>query len=559
MKFFRFLLLTLSLYNGFAVCQNTIITDEMEANITPQATTASCPCDYRKKGSENKAKCKDEQTCGYVVEYDVCTNCYSIFKTKIAREKGKNLVKNFICVKKKVKSIKAGKAVQFRMDGLNLVKYNTTVRSYADTSQTGWQALITNAANFFTGIGVPSVSLGDVPFVDDCKPVASDDAQTKLMRECNCEADKQKNNLKQAVEAYEIEVIKMAGDMEEIRTYLLRLNDAADCGNFTSINTDKDKIISVLATRYGSGTHNIVSKMKELHLQKRKDIENIYAKITKVKSGECKNIKDELSEFKQQADKFDADLDKFQSLVTSLNTKIPAYFHYNIPQVPVADAIGFLVTVEPGDTMLRGGIRVSEQPIEIPVHGGVRLHIGTGLLLTGFRNDSYSLVTEQDTSNGSGKRLVRNSLTDINKLNVGFSVLGFASTPLPNVKHVSLGGCFGVGFASDLNFSFLLGGTVMFGKFPKIGLSGGYALSSVKTPISSINMPAFNGARSELVDNSITDANKLLEYDFKSNWFFSITVDFGKPPGRILSKSATSGPAPKSAPAKASNAAASGS
>jgi hypothetical protein len=464
------------------------------------------------------------------------------------------------------KSIHFGKPLRVRIENLNLLKYKVDIIAYQDTSETGWKGILDAAKVWFGKIGFDPgnfASDGDKENITPCDPEkmiekikklekdlenankagATDavkdiikkniDLQTKEYRSCYEKTMKQYINAQS--EVYKKLLEKINGFGKELELYYLMNKNAPDCGDFAQLNKDREQILSNINIALGCSDIDVVSCLNE-KVQQEINNQRVLVLANLKEINENKYLKDQfnLNEYTAALDKADTSLFYFTKTVILLFDRYPSYFQYNIPQVKKADNLILKLNIEPTDAdKTIGGIRVADQEIEIPVHGGLRFHFGAGLLITGFRNASYSIIeTPAISGSGTVKRLYRNSINGApSDVNVGVSAIGFATTPI--AKYLSAGGAFGAGFTSDLNFSFLLGPSFLIGKWPKIGLSGGIALSSKRIPYRSINMPDFEGAQSDPLPSSISTTENALHYSFRPNWFFSVTVAFGNRPGRI--------------------------
>jgi hypothetical protein len=280
------------------------------------------------------------------------------------------------CEYKPVKSVKEGKSIQFQIANLNLLKYNVAIRSYTDTSDMGWQALVSNASSFLgnlglTGFTVPNLG-DDKEALKTCEALNAlskeisdleaagktaeatqkkkDNADLITILSCACNSVGDKKSYNDALNSYNKFIIPLGAQMEEVRNYLDLLVKAPDCGNFEQINADKDLILHEFANYYNCSPYNIGSSIAFLHKQKRTALSTIMQKITTDGVESCTVDKGEFDANKKKMDEVDSAISKFQALLPKLSEMYPKYFHYNIPQVQRGENLGFLITIETADS-----------------------------------------------------------------------------------------------------------------------------------------------------------------------------------------------------------------
>jgi len=161
-------------------------------------------------------------------------------------------------------------------------------------------------------------------------------------------------------------------------------------------------------------------------------------------------------------------------LLMIMNTKFE--YQYNIPQLDNADFLNFSLNIEPKKDK-KGNIRVLNQPISIPIRGGVKVDFSTGLYYSSISNSKYALRDYILTDTLRGKDIRGENGDQNGKGTVGVMALMHV---YPRLGDLQPAFSFGFGKALDLNYSVLAGGSIMFGKRNRFALSGGINFSSVK-------------------------------------------------------------------------------
>lgn len=175
---------------------------------------------------------------------------------------------------------------------------------------------------------------------------------------------------------------------------------------------------------------------------------------------------------------------------------IKFHLQYNVPQIKNYDFISFVLNVKPKEGFY-GPLRIVDQEIEIPIHGGYRLDFSTGFYYSNVANQKYSLknVIEHDT-------IVRKIIIDDNEHINYNNTIGIAALLHFYVRSGSIQPsiCLGMGSSLDLNYSLLFGGGLILGSKNRVMISGGLNFSSVKRLSNSNPI-------TEPVHNSVTTIN----------------------------------------------------
>jgi hypothetical protein len=151
-------------------------------------------------------------------------------------------------------------------------------------------------------------------------------------------------------------------------------------------------------------------------------------------------------------------------------------FQYNIPQLQNADQLNFTLNITP-KTGTNGSIRVIKQPLSFPIRGGVKIDFSSGLYYSSISNEKYNLRDKIVGDTVQSKEIVDQHFARNGKSTVGIMALMHI---YPRLGSVQPAFTFGFGKSLDLNYSVLIGGSLMFGKGNRFGISGGFNFSSVQ-------------------------------------------------------------------------------
>jgi hypothetical protein len=145
-------------------------------------------------------------------------------------------------------------------------------------------------------------------------------------------------------------------------------------------------------------------------------------------------------------------------------------YEYIIPMIENADALSFTVNIKPKSG--NNGLTITNAPINIPIHGGLKVDFTTGIYYSSIRNNSYVLKASADSSH----MLITNEGKA--KGTLGINALMHIYSRLGDVSPTAV---LGVGKSIDLNYSFLLGAGIAFGHDDRFAISGGFNYSNIKT------------------------------------------------------------------------------
>ena len=164
-----------------------------------------------------------------------------------------------------------------------------------------------------------------------------------------------------------------------------------------------------------------------------------------------------------------------QGLVNSL-AAMKFEYQYNIPQLQNADEIVFKMEITSQEGQ-NGTIHMKNEEIIIPIKGGWKIDFSTGFYYSNFSNGAYSIA---DTT-----FIIENDTIDKKQIftdNSGNGTIGAIALMhvYPKLGNLKPALSVGIGASTNLNYSFLLGGSLILGRKNRIVLSGGYNYSNVK-------------------------------------------------------------------------------
>jgi hypothetical protein len=153
-------------------------------------------------------------------------------------------------------------------------------------------------------------------------------------------------------------------------------------------------------------------------------------------------------------------------------------YQYNVPKLENADAIVFTVNLKPKQGMT-GSIYVVDQKIRVPIRYGMKVDFSTGLYYSSIRSNTYALKNVYDATKPDsliGKDIVNEQGGEKGRTG-GVTALMHV---YPRLGSFQPAFTFGVGGSLDLNYSLLFGGSLLFGRENRFGLSAGLNFSSIK-------------------------------------------------------------------------------
>ncbi|WEK20510.1 MAG: hypothetical protein P0Y49_05085 [Candidatus Pedobacter colombiensis] len=189
-------------------------------------------------------------------------------------------------------------------------------------------------------------------------------------------------------------------------------------------------------------------------------------------------------------------------------------YHSNIIQLENADEVVYTLNIKGKTGVKNANINVTNQPIRVPIFGGVKIDFSTGFYYSTIKNEKYALRSIAINDSTNKKEIVNEG--NFSGGTAGINALMHIYPRLS--KHFNASLTFGVGKALDLNYSILFGGSLLFGRDNRFALSGGWNLSNIKV-LSQANLDS-TGSRVQLA-NDATD----VKYDnkFKRGAFVSFT------------------------------------
>jgi hypothetical protein len=153
-------------------------------------------------------------------------------------------------------------------------------------------------------------------------------------------------------------------------------------------------------------------------------------------------------------------------------------YQYNVPKLENADAIIFTLNIKPKQGMT-GSINVVDQKIKVPIRWGLKVDFSTGLYYSNVRSNMYALKNVYDATKPDsviGKDIINEQDGEKGRTG-GVTALMHVYPRLGSFQPAIT---FGVGGSLDLNYSLLFGGSILFGRENRFGLSGGFNFSSIK-------------------------------------------------------------------------------
>jgi hypothetical protein len=222
------------------------------------------------------------------------------------------------------------------------------------------------------------------------------------------------------------------------------------------------------------------------------------------------------------------------SLVTEtvglLNTLVNSGFQYqgNVIQLQNADQLQFTLNAAGKSGVANANLSVNSQPLLIEILNGIRMDFSTGFYYSNRKNDSYTLVkSTADTTMsvitpegnaGGGTVGVAALLHLYDKISPSFS---------PALT-------LGLGKALDINYSVLVGGSLLIGNQNRVALTFGWNFANIKAL--SVGQQDANGN-----PISIPSSSTVNYYNrFRQGYFFGFTYSFGLSQGTQTASAAPS-------------------
>lgn len=212
------------------------------------------------------------------------------------------------------------------------------------------------------------------------------------------------------------------------------------------------------------------------------------------------------------------------SLVTETmnlyNLFISTDFTYqnNIIQLENADELEYTVNIKGKKDAKNPTLHVTDQPIKIPILGGFKIDFSTGFYYSNIKNEKYALRSRQVNDSTTKNEIVNDG--NFNGGTLGIAALMHFYRRITPGFNPSV--TFGLGKSLDLNYSILLGGSVLIGRQNRIAFSGGWNISNIKA-ISKSHLD--DAGTKMLLPQSATDVSYYNK--FKQGGFASFTYSFG--------------------------------
>ncbi|WP_276372931.1 hypothetical protein [Chryseolinea sp. H1M3-3] len=402
-----------------------------------------------------------------LIEYDPCCNRYKVYNeenkpTAFLRYRSKP-TKNY--------------GVVFLVKNFNTLKYDIAVGKEFVNSHTDMPELFASVS------GLLSKQLGSV------QSKAGDPPLTILTQKIATELSK---------------ILKMNTDVSAFMK--AKMNDL-DCSGLVDFEIQKKEIITVIKKQFKIDD-------AKLDFNKRYDsLKKAYIEEAIKKDSEftVQKFNDDLKKAFGLPKSPDELVNETTILVSTLATTRFEY-QYNVPQLQNADKIVFTLNIKPKENT-NGSIFLTDEVIEVPIRYGWKIDFTTGFYYSNLRNEEFGLK-----QNIVGTDTVKEIIPEDKKGTIGVTALMHLHA---RVGDVSPAFSFGVGAAPDLNYSFLLGGSLLIGRNNRFALSGGFNFSSIKVLSQSYYE---NGVTIEVPNEttSLDTYNKLTR-----GGFVSLTYSFG--------------------------------
>lgn len=402
------------------------------------------------------------------VEYNPCTNKYSVFKS------GSTDIEKHI---RFYNQMKKNTGVIFLIKDFNTLKYDITVGKEFVSNFTDVPGLFTAAGDL----------LADLPELTSTEKTKSLGPELAL-------------------------ITKLNQDLNEF--FKIKMKDL-DCICLTDFEDQKSKIIAQIKKEFNiADTVNILDFSKDYRTMRTQHIEKM--KETNKDYNSVKFNEDFKKAFGMEMTP-DALVQQTRMVLSTLvNTKF--LYQYNVPQLQNADKIVFNLSINPKKDV--GGVmHMTDELIEIPLRGGWKIDFSTGFYYSNIKNKEFGLrdVIRGDTL--SAKEVVDEGGKDFGKHTAGITALMHI---YPRMGSVQPALTFGVGKGLDLNYSFVFGGSLLMGRDNRFVISSGYNYSNVKT-LSNRYLDVDNNLME--VDKSATSVVNVNR--FKRGGFLSLTYSFG--------------------------------
>jgi ElaB/YqjD/DUF883 family membrane-anchored ribosome-binding protein len=538
---------------------------------------------------DNDCFCPDDLNfCGYRLRYNPYSNC-SCLDTGICNTCTNALTSHYKGVGKKMSNLRVGSPFMFEVRGLNPLKYDIS----AEINQVSNEQDISQLMNYLTAV-FPNLGLIQLaaPLGPSPTPAPATESKGKCAS-CNAINDAIDKNKKQIFDMNPDDLGTVNHMIHENEEVCVKSADCQPPSNHIMKRQDTmGTAIGILLTinrlekKYDAKKEELDNEIKKFT----KDFGELLAKDrgcefgneTTLLKGQSESVLTKAQELKtmgegiraqasQIKDKYfseaataleqcikkktyntlhnDTLINQATSNIQNLFNSVVAngftpYYRFNVTHIARnTDYVDIEMTVTNKNSKDKDGkirnvagysVTGKNGHISIPTFGGVNFAFGTGLVVTGFSNPTYSLSPDSVSVVGSsgrdsiasrGNRLMRTSQANTrNSLNIGVAAQAFITYRAKNFWY--FGGTVGLAFTSDKNGSLLLGGAILYGKTVKVGLSGGYALSTVNVPTGNHSIGSENGARSIEYVNYKSDKVET-SIGFQHNWFVGLTLNFG--------------------------------
>ncbi|OQP58273.1 hypothetical protein A3860_08110 [Niastella vici] len=311
----------------------------------------------------------------------------------------------------------------------------------------------------------------------------------------------------------EAELVRLVKLNKDLKNYLDKKMNDGDCISSTDFETEKKAIVDKIKTEFKTAG-DVLNFDDPYNTAKDKFITTERLNNPAYSSADFnKRMQTEYS-LPVTPDSIVTETKKILRLL--VNTSFE--YQYNVPQLQNADAITFNLNIKPKEG-INAPVHVTDQPITIPIRFGWKVDFTTGVYYSSMRNEKYALRDVIQGDSVIGKDLVKEGGDNFGKSSVGINALMHI---FPRLGHVQPALSLGVGTSLDLNYSLLLGASVILGRQNRFALSAGANWSSIKTL--SAKYLDDNG---KMVRQVKTVTSIDMHSKVKSGFFVSLTYSLG--------------------------------
>lgn len=397
------------------------------------------------------------------IEYDPCNNAFEVYND------GTQTKRNFIRYKNKITD---NRGLTFFVNNFNTLKYNIAIGKEFITNHTEVPELFSSVK----GIATTTLAAAD------------------------------EESYEQQIQDQLSLIIKLGKDLKQ---YLTKKMNETDCGGLSTFEAEKASIIGNVKSKF-----SIPPAAAQLPFDKEyQRLKSQYISSVKTPDFNVKEFNKIFSANYQLPITPDSIVRETRNLLTLLvSTKFE--FQYNVPQLENADKIVFKVSINPKpDT--NGSIHMTDELIEIPIRGGWKMDFSTGFYYSSIKNEQFGLRDVKLGDSVVAKDIVNEQGKNFGKHTAGVNALMHL---YPRMSSFQPALTFGVGKSLDLNYSLLVGASILLGRDNHFVISGGLNYSNVKV-LSNGNLDDKNSRLR--VGKDVTAVNTYNQ--FKRGGFISIT------------------------------------